>query len=129
MNQRSIFHVTSADAVYSVTGTFEDGTSASIVVPAARRRMIFDFNYKLRDTGNDREWQNEWLPGALLCTGNANPLSMTVSRAVLPGGSEVVCALDARFFNPAVFTEAFPGVAEITQHQLKISLMGWEAVL
>ncbi len=130
VDQRAIFHVTSMDVVYSVTGTFDDGTSASVVIPAARRRAMFDFSYKFRDTGTDREWQNEWLPGALLCTGNSNPLQCAVSRAVVPGGGEIICAVDARFFNTqdTLGTSSFPGVSEVTEHSLKISLMGWEVL-
>lgn len=47
------------------------------------------FKWRVRDTGQDREWQNDWLPSVLLASGDELPFFGLRAHAVLSGGSRI----------------------------------------
>lgn len=68
--------------------------SANVVVPAIMRAVNYgygavNFSWKVRSTGSDRDWQNQFLPDWLLLSGSRNGLRFRRGQYCLVGGSEV----------------------------------------
>jgi hypothetical protein len=56
-------------------------------------RLLFDFEWRIRDTGSDREWSNDWLPSDFLYSGDIRGLDLGKNHALLSGGSEVIISI------------------------------------
>lgn len=66
---------------------------ASVIIPAAMRSGpsgygYVNFRWRVRSTGSDREWQNQFLPDWLLMSGSRNGLRFRRGQFCLVGGSE-----------------------------------------
>lgn len=121
----SYFLVTGLEYAYTVSGTLaENGAAASVLIPPGYN--LPRFNYKMRDTGSDREWQNDWLPSRLLMTGNLNGLLFRRGLVKLLGGSEVfVLASSISVTSSSNIT----GLAAPKRHQLQFVFNGVEVLL
>ena len=69
-------------------------TEANVVIPAVFRSIDkgygrINFRWKVRSTGSDRDWQNQFLPDWLLQSGSRNGLRFRRAQYCLVGGSEV----------------------------------------
>lgn len=73
------------------------------------RNENFDFFWRIRDTGSDREWQNEWQPSVFLMSGHITPLWLPIAGRI-NGGSEVSVEIDP-IINRAVASELFNTVS------------------
>lgn len=73
------------------------------------------FFWKVRDTGSDREWQDDWLPSSLLMSGDCNPLMAGRAHAAVSGGSEIEVLLSpVRFSQTSLPPGYIQGVREWT---------------
>lgn len=95
-------------------------------LPWGSRLVYFDFLWKIRDTGTDREWCDQPQPSFFLGGGYVEPLWLP-RRAVLGGGTSLFAEI-----NPFVsVTDAgdLPGFffgGAITAYRVKISFVGHE---
>lgn len=120
----TIFYVKSIGQSYTVVGKRLDlAQTARLTLAETVRLQMFDFKFKIRDTGSDREWQNDWVPGQLLFTGNYNSFRMREGHALCSPGSEVTIQVDAQCFGNPTFQSQ---VENITSQQLQIVLSGFE---
>lgn len=120
----TIFFAKSFSQAYTITGTRADvAQAARLTLPATTRLLLLDYNFKIRDTGSDREWQNDWVPGNMLLTGNYNGFRLREGHALCSPGSEVTIQVDAQSFgNQAFLTK----VNIIQSQELQIVMAGFE---
>lgn len=89
--KRTHFYVKSIEASYALFAASEnDLIGQRFFMSPDYRRNFFDFTWRIRDTGSDREWQNTALPSQLLLTGNVNPLLFGNGHCMLSSGTEVL---------------------------------------
>jgi hypothetical protein len=126
----TVFVVKGVEAVYSAVGTIT-GTAqaATITVPETVRNAIFDYRFKVYDSGSGREWQNDWVPSELLFGGNRRGLQFGNGHALLSGGSEVIVSVDAGIGSLGVVSFAGLTNGSITSNLLKFSFYGVEVKL
>lgn len=114
------FFVESMEVTYTVSGTDGAGAAAVINYGAPLRSAFISFQFKVRDTGSDQEWQNDWIPGNLLLTANENVAEFS---RVVSGGSEIIVDVDAVYNGPST---SLTGLTAVSNHQLKFSFVGRE---
>lgn len=91
--KRTHFFVKSIEASYAILASpqgVDPPEGQRFFIGPDYRRNFFDFTWRVRDTGSDREWQNTALPAQLLLTGNVNPLLFGNGHCMLSGGTEVL---------------------------------------
>jgi len=89
------------------------------------RNEFFSFQWAIRDTGSDREWQNEKMPDVFLMSGHLAPLWLPIP-SVVEGGSHVAVDIDP-LFNRVVTPGSPDGLlATITKYIVQISFHGVE---
>lgn len=126
VNKGTIFYVKSMDVVYSITGTERNtGKSVRFSVPVPRRASYIQFQYRIRDTGSDRGWDNDWIPDATLLGANRNGLIMGRGHATCSGGSQLVVKVRAQSLL-SVFSLTDLGLSSVTLQSLKFSFIGVE---
>lgn len=137
--QSTNFYVKSVEASYAVFASQDTGEEP--LPPGQRffigpdyRRNFFDFTWKVRDTGSDREWSNTALPSGLLMTGNVNPLLFGNGHCKLSGGTEVIVEVTPTFSGNLLTLESgeFVFGAALTSfksHFLQLSFVGVEVLL
>jgi len=120
----TLFYVKSIGHAYTVVGKrLTVSQVARLTLSEMLRLQMFDYKFKIRDTGSDREWQNDWVPGSLLFTGNYNSFRMREGHALCSPGSEVSIQVDAQCFGNPTFQSQ---VENIASQQLQIVLAGFE---
>ena len=97
------------------------------------RESMFSFNWEIRDTGSDRDWQNTPQPDVFLCSGRLSPLVLPVFGRV-KGGSEVEVKVSPFLNSPEnglFFTDinVDPTLSSITGITVQISFHGYEKIL
>ena len=101
--------------------------SISPTLPNQYRSQVFDFQWKVRDTGSDREWQNDFLPSAMLLSGNKTGLQFFRGHSFLSGGSEVYVTMGPVFhYNGALGVDLgkYTGLSSIVEANLQVSFIG-----
>ena len=135
--KRTHFFVKSIEASYAVfaTASEEEGAVGQrFFIGPDYRRNFFDFTWRVRDTGSDREWQNTDLPAQLLLTGNVNPLLFGNGHCLLSGGTEVlldvVPTFSGNLLQRRVANITAPSsLQNIKSHFLQVSFVGVEVLL
>lgn len=102
VDQGTRFYVKSISFALLAVGTIPaipgvPNLAANVVVPASFRAITgtapdygaINFRWKVRSTGNDRDWQNQLLPDWLLQSGSRQGLRFRRAQYCLVGGSEV----------------------------------------
>jgi len=117
------FYVTRIESVLQAVGTNNSGLSATVVIPPPMRERACTFEYKVRDTGSDRNWQNDWLPYSLTLSGNLHGIGFKRAHAVLSGGAELVLDVRGQVTAPSA---DFIGFTVITRWSLSFSFIGVE---
>jgi len=135
--KRTHFFVKSVEASYAILASqvgVDPPVGQRFFIGPDYRRNFFDFTWRVRDTGSDREWSNTALPAQLLLTGNVNPLLFGNGHCMLSGGTEVLvdivptfsgnilAELDGEFF-------AQPAIGDLRSHFLQLSFVGVEVIL
>ena len=109
-------------ATYAV-GVFQ-GTQLTLALRPWLRRDYLQFDWKVRDTGSDRSWQNDFLPMGLLKTNQVNSLVLG-TPTVLSGGTEVFVEYKIKAMNLPQFSldRLF---TEIKRFTIQMSFCGYE---
>lgn len=138
--KRTHFFVKSVEASYAILASQETGDPES-PAPGQRffigpdyRRNFFDFTWRVRDTGSDREWQNTSLPSELLLTGNINPLLFGNGHCMLSGGTEVLLEIVPTFSGNLLSVGEGeigfpPAITNLKSHFLQVCFVGVEVLL
>lgn len=87
------------------------------------RNRYFDYEFQIRDTGSDREWQNVRTPSNIMMSGMIAPCRLPV-RAHIKGGSEVFVRVD-----PFLSESSFVGLSSffsVSAYVVHISFSGTE---
>ena len=121
----TIFFVKSIGQAFTVVGTRAGDITqeATITLPPTTAQLLFNYRFKIRDTGSDREWMNTWVPGAMLLTGNYNSFRLRRGHALCSPGSEVTVTIDPKVFGN---DPAYTNLSSISGQQLQIVLSGFE---
>ena len=117
------FYVKRIESVLQVVGTNSSGLSATVVIPPPMRERACTFEYKVRDTGSDRNWQNDWLPYSLTLGGNLRGIGFKKAHAVLSGGAEIVLDVRGQVTAPSA---AFLGFTAVSKWSLSFCFIGVE---
>lgn len=126
VNKGTIFYAKSMNVVYSLTGTQTvTGKSVRFAIPPPRRASFIQFQYRIRDTGSDRAWDNDWIPDATLLGANRNGLTMGRGHATCSGGSQLVVRVRAQSLLSAAGLVDL-GLSSVTAQSLKFSFVGVE---
>lgn len=98
VDQGTRFYVKQISFALMAVGTLEDvvgsaDIAANVVVPAVMRSTLsgygtVNFRWKVRSSGQDREWQNQFLPDWLLLSGSRNGLKFRRAQFCIVGGVE-----------------------------------------
>jgi hypothetical protein len=143
--RKTCFYVKSIEASYAVLASQQfiptpeppapsEGPGQRFFVGPDYRRNFFDFTWRIRDTGSDREWQNTSLPSQLLVTGNVNPLLFGNGHCMLSGGTEVLVEITPTF-SGNLLSEAsgeftvLPPLTAFKSHALQVCFVGVEVLL
>lgn len=108
-------------------------TEANAVIPAVFRAADYgygriNFRWKVRSTGSDRDWQNQFLPDWLLQSGSRNGLRFRRAQYCLVGGSEVtVTVAPVRATLEEAVTKARLGFVDISTVRFQFAFGGVEA--
>jgi hypothetical protein len=136
--RKTHFYVKSLEASYAVFASQatdgDPGPGQRFFIGPDYRRNFFDFTWRLRDTGSDREWSNTSLPSQLLMTGNVNPLLFGNGHCMLSGGTEVIVEVTPTFSGNLLLRSAgeISTPAPLTSfkaHFLQICFVGVEVIL
>lgn len=120
----TVFHCESMGVSYLVRGTAA-GVAVQVNLSQFTRLLLLQARFKVRDTGSDREWQNDWVPMEALLSGNVNALPFGRGRAVVSGGSSIVVSVDAMSTASAFVLSAL-GLSAVASHVFKFSFYGKE---
>lgn len=137
--RRSHFFVKSIEASYAILASqkgVDPPVGQRFFVGPDYRRNFFDFTWRVRDTGSDREWQNTSLPSELLLTGNVNPLLFGNGHCLLSGGTEVLLEIVPTFSGNILSIQQgeFPvnsssAIVDPKSHFLQVCFSGVEVLL
>ena len=121
----TIFFVKSITQSYTVVGTRQGAISqaATLTLPMTGRLGLFAYRFKIHDTGSDREWQDNWVNGAMLLSGNYNGYRLRRGHALCSPGSEVTIQIDAKSYGN---DPAFSNLESLKSQRLQIVLSGFE---
>jgi hypothetical protein len=130
IDRNVIFLCEEIEVVCSIVGvSVATGTPATFVVSAPWRSQFVDFYLKFRDTGSDREWQNDWIPGNFFQSANLGGLILgDEGHALVSGGSAVVVGLQVAR-NDDTIVDLTSGLEAIETVQFKVSLIGCQIPL
>lgn len=117
------FFAKTIQAVYEVSGVLaEDSvTNATLVIPESMRPQVFDYTWRVRDSGTDRDWSNLPVPSSVLRGGNVNPMVFLNGQARIRGGARVQFTVNPTFFDS---TSTSTGVQTVSNHSLTFVLTG-----
>jgi hypothetical protein len=136
--RKTHFYVKSLEASYAAFASQATeeapGPGQRFFIGPDYRRNFFDFTWRVRDTGSDREWQNTALPSQLLMTGNVNPLLFGNGHCMLSGGTEVVVEITPTFSGNlllrSVGEQSTPSpLTAFKSHFLQLCFVGVEVIL
>lgn len=139
--KRSHFFVKSIEASYALLASetlpgfpVSFGPGQRFFIGPDYRRNYFDFTWRVRDTGSDREWQNTSLPSQILLTGNVNPLLFGNGHCLLSGGTEVLVEITPTFSGNLLLRKTspisgLPPIGNPKSHFLQICFVGVEVFL
>lgn len=86
-------------------------------------REFFDFDWRIKDTGSDREWSNDWLPSDFLYSGDMCGLLTPTAPAIVGGNASIdVSVRVLKSLNSGTGTL----FSTIEKHLLQISFIGVE---
>lgn len=113
-----VFCCKSIECALLAVGTLSTGEAAKIEILPWRRNVpastvnqgqetTFNFEWQVRDSGTDGQWQNKRLPANALLSGTLAPLKMTHGRT-LRGGSEVTVDIFVTAMNVLSSGPLFP---------------------
>ena len=136
--RKTHFYVKSLEASYAVFASQATpetpGPGQRFFIGPDYRRNFFDFTWRLRDTGSDREWSNTALPSQFLVTGNVNPLLFGNGHCMLSGGTEVIVEVTPTFSGNLLLRNVgeqatSAPLTSFKSHFLQVCFVGVEVIL
>jgi len=118
VNQGTRFYAMAIEQHYAI-----QSRGATFNLGPIAMRQFFDFEWQVRDTGTDREWQNDWLPSDFLYSGDKNGLLVPENPALVSGGSNIDVTLKVIFSTNSGEGTLFE---DIERHLLQVSFVGIE---
>lgn len=121
----TIFYVKSFTQAYTITGTRDDpgAQPARLTLPRTIVPIVFRYDFKISDTGSDMEWQNDWVPGDVLLTGNYNGFRLRRGHRLCSPGAEVNIQVQASTYGNL---SEITGIKDVTKQELQIVMAGFE---
>ncbi len=116
IDRNSRFMVRSMEMNYGIVSA-----GATFNMGPAFMNRLFNFDFRVRDTGSDREWSNDWLPSAFLFSGDVQGLRFADNHAVVSGNSDIEVDVRVNFSENAGTEGLFD---DIEKHLLQISFVG-----
>lgn len=94
VNEGTVFFCTGLESQVFVTGTVNNGSgiAARLALGWGDRNRYVSFLWEVRDTSNDRRWQNTPLPDAFLMGGGIAPLFFS-ENCCLSAGTRLVTSI------------------------------------
>lgn len=90
VRENTVFFVEEITFSFQARGTLAtNGQNATLLAGPNGWKAALDFDWRVRDTGSNREWQNRALPVGLLMSNSVNPLRFGNGHSRLEGGAEV----------------------------------------
>lgn len=122
----TIFRCAYVESFLRAVGTADDpfGGPATVqaTLPWNDRRTYFDYLWRVRDTGTDREWCDTPQPSWFFGGGYVGPLWLP-RRNILSGGTTVYATVEPFRNRDAMATGFFAG-GSISQYLLQMSFVG-----
>ena len=123
------FYVKSIEFAFTVQGTILDPLllvpiPGSLTLPPLIMAQVYQFKWKVRDTGSDRDWQDDFLPWTMLCSTHQSGFRFGRGHVELSGGSQVSVTVGTTFLDDA-FAPLF-GLTDITSVGLQFDFVGVE---
>lgn len=124
-----VFQCEEVEVIYSIIGTAAaTGTAATIPLAPPDRGNFVDFYVKLHDSGSDRDWQNDWVPGNFFASANLGGLVFGDEAHILvSGGSTVNASVQAARAQDGILSNL--GFTAVNTHRFQISLIGCQVPL
>lgn len=97
---------------------------ATFALGPAVMREFFDFEWRIRDTGSDREWSNDWLPSDFLYSGDMCGLLTPEAPALLGGNASIEVDIKVTRFAGGSGTGTL--FETIEKYLLQVSFVGVE---
>jgi len=124
----TIFRCAYIESFVRAVGTSDDPYSASPIsvsatLPWNQRLVTFDYMWRIRDTGTDREWVDQPQPSLFGGGGYLGPLWLP-RRNILGGGSVIYATIEPFLNNDT--SEFFGGLAGVQQYITQLSFVGHE---
>jgi hypothetical protein len=131
VDEGTVFRCAYVESFLRATGTANDpysgaATTVSVTLPWEQRLELFDFMWRIRDTGSDQEWCDQPQPSLFLGGGYAGPLWFP-RRRPLSGGTVVVMRIEPfRNLGDTTTNSNFFTGGTIQQYSLHVSFVGHE---
>lgn len=125
-----IFLCEEIECIVSAAGTsVTTDAPATFVLQPPWRSEFLDFYLKGRDTGSDREWFSDWVPGNAFASANLGGLTLgDEAHILISGGASAIMSLQV-VRNFADVAEEESGLTDIKSYQFKVSLIGCQIPL
>jgi len=125
-----IFRCAYVESFLRAVGTAEDSysgedVSVQVTLPWNIRLNLFDYFWRVRDTGTDREWMDQPLPSLFGGGGYTGPLWLP-RRTILGGGSVIFSTVEPFRSEMNQSASGFFADGTIQQYVLQISFVGHE---
>ncbi len=118
VNRGTRFYAMELQAHYTV-----QSTGATFNLGPVLMRKFFDFEWRVRDTGSDREWSNDWLPSDFLYSGDVCGLLSQEAPALIAGNAGIEVDVRVSYSQTDGEGSLFD---DIQQHILQLSFVGVE---
>ncbi len=124
----TIFRCAAVESFVRAIGTAGDpytGDDATVqaTLPWDQRFISFDFLWRLRDTGTDREWTDQPQPALFLGGGYTEPLWLP-RRTILGGGTKIFANVDPFQSVTDDTSSFFQGGGSVERYLVQISFIG-----
>lgn len=113
---------------FEVQGTLQGGANQNVRVPPGANgwKDYIDFDWRVRDTDSNREWQNRELPAQLLMSNSVNALKFGNGHSRMEGGTEVVFTVIPTRIN--IPTGAAFTFSAMNSYEVEITFGGEEVI-
>lgn len=124
----TIFRCAAIESFVTAIGTATDVHSGAPVtvqatLPWDQRLMMFDYLWRIRDTGTDREWCDQPQPSLFGGGGHLGPLWLP-RRNILGGGTVIFASVEPFLSQVSQTSSSFFRNGSVQQYNLQMSFIG-----
>lgn len=124
VDKGTIFYADGVDSTITLVATVnETGLAANVTMTPSIRWRNFAFRWKVRDTGSNRDWSNDYLDEYVPLSGFAAGLRFKEAVGMVSGGASIIVRLIPLFANNVV---PETGLSAIEQVRFRFSFIGVE---